>query len=193
MNKAWRLPIRLVTTIVLVGIGILVMNLPALLRRQRLPALGLSAATTFTDSANVPVGTPTPDSAAVASALGRVVDPEIGISIVDLGLVNSLQIDSAGTVKATIILTIPECPYAQHLGAQAAKEVISVPGVRRVRVRLDPTLPWDPSHLGPKARELYRKRFGGGLPRLRGLARLSSGENRACTQSLAKPWLYPQQ
>ncbi len=152
----------------LVGIGILVMNLPALLRRQRLPALGLTAATTFTDSANVPAGTPLPDSAAVMVALGRVFDPEIGISIVDLGLVNSLRIDSAGTVKATIILTTPECPYVQHLGVQATKEVIAVRGVRRVRVRLDPTLPWDPSRLTPEARELYRKRFGGGLPRLPG-------------------------
>ena len=159
MNKAWRLPLRLITTIVLVGIGILVMNLPALLRRQRVPALGLSAATTFTDSADVPVGTPPPDSTAVASALGRVVDPEIGISIVDLGLVNSLRIDSGGTVKVIIILTIPECPYVQHLGAQAAREVIAVAGVRRVRVQLDPTLPWDPSRLSPEARELYRKRF----------------------------------
>jgi metal-sulfur cluster biosynthetic enzyme len=159
VNKAWRLPLRLITTIVLIGIGILVMTLPSMLRRQRLPALGLTAATTFTDSANVPAGTPLPDSVAVVAALGRVIDPEIGISIVDLGLVSAVRIDSSGNVKATIILTIPGCPYVHDLGPQAAKEVIAVPGVRRVRVRLDPTLPWDPSRLSPEARELYRKRF----------------------------------
>jgi metal-sulfur cluster biosynthetic enzyme len=159
VNNAWRLPLRLITTIVLVGIGILVMTLPSLLRRQRLPALGLSAASTFTDSANVPAGTPPPDSAAVMSALGRVIDPEIGISMVDLGLVAALHIDSSGTVKATINLTTPGCPYARQLGAQAVKEVIAVPGVRRVEVRMDPTIPWDPSLLSPEARERYQRVF----------------------------------
>jgi len=157
VNNAWRLPLRLITTIVLIAIGILVIILPSWIKRGRLPIL--TAASSFTDSASVPAETPLPDSTAVMAALGRVVDPEIGISIVDLGLVNSLRIDSSGAVKVTIILTIRGCPYVQNLGAQAAKKVIAVQGVRKVRVRLDPTLPWDPSHLSPEARELYRKRF----------------------------------
>ena len=160
MNNAWRLPLRLITTIALVAIGILVMTLPTLLRWQRLPALRLGAATTFTDSAVVPAGTPLPESAAVTAALERVLDPEIGISIVDLGLVNALHIDSSGNVKATVILTTPECPYARQLGAQAVKEAIAVHGVRRVEVRMDPTISSDPSRLTPEARDLYRKRFG---------------------------------
>ena len=94
------------------------------------------------------------------AALRRVLDPEIGISIFDLGLVGALHIDSSGNVKATITLTTPECPYARQLGAQAVKEVIAVPGVRRAEVRRDPTIPWDPSRLTPEATELYRKRFG---------------------------------
>jgi metal-sulfur cluster biosynthetic enzyme len=153
-----RLSLRLITTIVLIAIGILVMVLPSWLKHGRLPAL--ATATTFADSAAVPPGTAPPDSAAVMATLGRVVDPEIGISIVDLGLVGALHIDSLGKVKATIILTVPECPYAGQLGAQAVKEVIAVHGVRRVEVRMDPTIPWDPSRLTPEARELYRKRFG---------------------------------
>jgi metal-sulfur cluster biosynthetic enzyme len=154
-----RLSIRLITTIVLIGIGILVMTLPSLLRRQRLPPLRLNAAATFTDSANVPAGTPPPDSAAVMAALRRVIDPEIGISIVDLGLVSAVRIDASGSVDVAIALTTPECPVVSQLGPQAAKEVIAVPGVRRVRVRLDPTLPWDPSQLSPEAKGRYRKRF----------------------------------
>jgi metal-sulfur cluster biosynthetic enzyme len=156
---ARQLSLRIVVTAILVAIGILVVLLPSLLRRQRLPALALGA-TTFTDSADVPAGIPLPDSAAVMAALGRVIDPEIGISIVDLGLVNWLRIDSAGAVKVVIVLTVPGCPYVQDLGAQAAKEVLAVQGVRRVEVRMDPTLPWDPSRLSPEAKEQYRKRFG---------------------------------
>jgi metal-sulfur cluster biosynthetic enzyme len=98
------------------------------------------------------------------AALSRVLDPEIGISIVDLGLVNSLHIDSSGNVKATIILTTPECPYARQLGAQAVKEVLAVPGVRRVEVRMDPTLPWSPDNLSPEAKERYRRMFRNPAP-----------------------------
>ena len=159
MTNVRRLSIRLVTTIVLIALGILIILLPSLLRRQRLMPLRLNAAATFTDSANVPAGTPPPDSAAVMAALGRVIDPEIGISIVDLGLVDSLHVNASGNVYAAIALTIPECPVVSQLGAEAAREVTAVPGVRKVRVRLDPTLPWDPNRLSPKARELYRKRF----------------------------------
>ena len=65
----------------------------------------------------------------------------------------------AGNVSLAIALTIPECPVVSQLGAEAAREVTAVPGVRKVRVRLDPTLPWDPSRLSPEAKELYRKRF----------------------------------
>ena len=158
MNNAWRLPLRLITTIVLIAIGILIIILPSWLKRGRLPAL--TVATTFSNFAVVPPGTPPPDSTAVMAAMNRVIDPEVGIGIADLGLVNDLDVDSAGNVSATVILTVPECPYAGQLGAQAMKEVLKVPGVRRASVRLDPTLPWDPSRLSPEARELYRKRFG---------------------------------
>jgi len=161
MPSARQLSARLVVTILLIAVGILVILLPYILKRQKVPALSLMAATTFVDSAAVPPGTPPPDSAAVLAALGRVLDPEIEISIVDLGLVDSLHIDSSGSVKATIILTTPECPYARQLGAQAVKEVIKLQGVRRAEVRMDPTIPWDPSRLTPEAKNLYRKRFGG--------------------------------
>jgi len=158
--SARQFSIRIVVTVLLIAVGILVIILPYILKRQKVPALSLTAATTFTDSAVITTGTPPPDSTAVMAAMNRVVDPEVGIGIADLGLVNGLDVDSAGNVSATVILTVPECPYAGQLGAQAVKEVLKVPGVRRVKVRLDPTLLWDPSRLSPEARELYRKRFG---------------------------------
>jgi metal-sulfur cluster biosynthetic enzyme len=160
MLPARQFSVRIVVTILLVAIGILVILLPYILKRQKVPALSLTAATTFTDSAVVREGTPPPDSAAVMAAMNRVVDPEVGIGIADLGLVNTLEVDSAGNVSATVILTVPECPYAGQLGAQAVKGILKVPGVRRARVRLDPTLPWDPTRLSPEAWEQYRKRFG---------------------------------
>jgi metal-sulfur cluster biosynthetic enzyme len=158
VNNAWRLPVRLITTIVLIATGILIIILPSWLKRGRLPAL--TVATTFSDSAIVPPGTPPPDSATMMAALRRVIDPEVGISIVDLGLIDSLRIDSSGTVSVAIALTTPECPVIGQLGDQTTKAVIGVAGVRRASVRLDPTLPWDPTRLSPEGRELYRKRLG---------------------------------
>jgi len=158
MTSAWRLPARLVVTVLLVALGVLIILLPYIVKRQRIPAVG--RVITFTDSARVPAATPPPDSVAVMAALGRVIDPEVDISIIDLGLVDSLHIDSLGNISVAIALTTPTCPVISQLGEQTAKAVIGVPGVRRVTVRLDPTLPWDPSHLSPSAREQYRKRFG---------------------------------
>lgn len=159
MTTVRRLSIRLITTILLVVIGILIILLPSLLRRQRLVAAGLASAFTFADSATVPAGTPPPDSAAVMAALGNVIDPEIGISIVDLGLVHTVHVGSSGNVDVAVALTVAECPAVNQLGVLTAEAVIAVPGVRRVEVRLDPKIPWDPSRLSPKARELYRQRF----------------------------------
>jgi metal-sulfur cluster biosynthetic enzyme len=160
--NARRLPVRIVVTIVLIATGLLVIILPSWLKHGRLPTL--STATTFTDSTVVPPGTAPPDSAQVMAALSRVLDPEIGISIVDLGLVDSLHIDSSGAVDVAIALTTPECPVISQIGIQTAKEVVSVPGVRRVEVRLDPTLPWSPDNLSPKAREQYQRMFRGVVP-----------------------------
>jgi metal-sulfur cluster biosynthetic enzyme len=164
VSTARHVSARIVTTVVLVGLGILVMNLPSLLRRQRLPAMGLSVPTTFTDSARVPAGTPLPDSAVILAALGRVLDPEIRISIVDLGLVHALHINSSGNVSVTIALTTPECPFGRQLGEQAVKEVLAVAGVRKVEIRMDPSIPWNPGCLSPEAREQYRKMFGKSVP-----------------------------
>jgi metal-sulfur cluster biosynthetic enzyme len=160
MPPTRQLTARLVVTILLVAIGILIILLPYIVKRQRVPTFLAPAA--FTDSAAVPAGTLPPDSASVVAALTAVIDPEIGTSIVDMGLVESLHVDSFGNVNLAIALTTPECPVISQLGRQTAEAVIAVPGTRRVRVRLDPTLPWDQNRLSPAARELYRKRFGYG-------------------------------
>ena len=159
MTNVRRISLRLITTIVLIAIGILVIILPSVLRRKRLAVAELSATTTFTDSAAVPTGTPPPDSAAVMVALESVIDPEIGISIVDLGLVHTVHVDSSGDVDVAVALTVAECPAVSELGILTSEAAVAVHGVRRVKVRLDPRIPWDPSRLSPKARELYRKRF----------------------------------
>jgi metal-sulfur cluster biosynthetic enzyme len=99
------------------------------------------------------------DSARVMAALARVDDPELDFSIVDLGLVHESSVDSAGNVRVVMALTTPECPYGLTLAEDALQALKAVPGARRISLKLDPSIPWDPSRLYGKARERYDSLF----------------------------------
>jgi metal-sulfur cluster biosynthetic enzyme len=81
----------------------------------------------------------------VLAALGPVVDPELRISIVDLGLIYGVEFDEESkglTVRMT--LTTPACPYGPMLLGQAQEAISRVPGVPEARIVLVWDPPWDP-------------------------------------------------
>lgn len=81
----------------------------------------------------------------IGEALRPIVDPEIHISVVDLGLVYGAEIDKEGeAVKVTMSLTSPACPYGPMLLASVHGALAKVPGVRDVDVDLTFTPTWDP-------------------------------------------------
>jgi metal-sulfur cluster biosynthetic enzyme len=144
----------------LIALGVLVMNLPGLLRSRGAGMPALDPFAPLVDSGTVaPDSLPT-DSTRVLDALRPVQDPEIEIGIVELGLVHRLRVDSSGNVALTLTLTVPECPFGRVIGLRALAAVTAVPGVRRVEVRLDPSTGWTPERLGPEARERYHRLFG---------------------------------
>jgi len=96
----------------------------------------------------------------VSAALERVVDPELDLNVVELGLIHELRVDSTGSVHVVLALTTPECPLVGVLGEQVMGEVKKTAGVRRIEVKLDPGLEWDPAQLNPEAREKFRRMFG---------------------------------
>ncbi|HLA79218.1 MAG TPA: metal-sulfur cluster assembly factor, partial [Vicinamibacteria bacterium] len=58
----------------------------------------------------------------VRDALREVIDPELGINIVDLGLVYRIEAE-AGRLSVAMTMTSPACPLGEHLSAQAEAAV----------------------------------------------------------------------
>ena len=83
----------------------------------------------------------------IGAALQPVFDPEIRISIVDLGLVYGAEIgqgEKGFTVKVKMSLTSPACPYGPMLLASTHSAVARIPGVKDVDVDLVFNPSWDP-------------------------------------------------
>jgi len=79
----------------------------------------------------------------VREALKAVVDPEIGIDLVNLGLIYDVAVnDNNITVKMT--LTGPGCPVGPMLQSQVYGIAAGMPGARNVQVDIVWTPPWDP-------------------------------------------------
>jgi serine O-acetyltransferase len=93
-----------------------------------------------------------PTEEEIRSALRPVIDPEIGLSVVDLGMIRQVRIDEAGRVEIGMVLTAPFCPLAGYLAEQVRQAAASVPGVSEVEVQvLDE--PWNPAWMvGPEER-----------------------------------------
>ena len=87
----------------------------------------------------------------VAAALERVIDPELGLNIVDLGLVYGISVED-GFVFIELGVTTPSCPYSHRLaedGATAALNLSEVSGAD-VGLSFDPA--WNPLMLTDRAR-----------------------------------------
>ena len=92
-------------------------------------------------------------AAEVREALRSVIDPELGINIVELGLVYGVDVDD-GAALVTMTLTSPGCPAGGQLmgGAKAAAE--SVEGVDEAVVTLVWKPFWTPERIDPKIRAM---------------------------------------
>jgi metal-sulfur cluster biosynthetic enzyme len=94
-----------------------------------------------------------PSADAVREALRLVVDPEVGVNVVDLGLVYDVTVCD-DDVQVTMTMTTPACPLGESLTEQAEATVRqNVAGVRSVRVDLVWEPPWEPSMMSGEARK----------------------------------------
>ena len=77
---------------------------------------------------------PAPTTADVLSALRRVIDPELGADIVELGMVQDVAVADGGAVTVKVALTIAGCPLRTQIKRDVEGRLRSLPGVTDVRV-----------------------------------------------------------
>ena len=78
----------------------------------------------------------------IVDALQTVYDPEIPVSIYELGLIYDINIDKNNDVNITMTLTTPNCPEAQSIPEKVADTVMLVNGVKDVKVQITWEPPW---------------------------------------------------
>jgi serine O-acetyltransferase len=86
-----------------------------------------------------------PTEQTILEALRPVMDPEIGMSVVDLGMIREIAI-AGDTVEIKMVLTAPFCPLAGLITEQVRQAAAQVPGVREAKVTLLDE-PWDPTRM----------------------------------------------
>lgn len=97
---------------------------------------------------------------AVREALKQVIDPELFVNIVDLGLIYSVIVEPAGeanpdkeNIKIEMTMTSPACPAGPQLIAQSKQVLGALEGAGDVEVKLVMTPPWTPDLMTEAARD----------------------------------------
>lgn len=75
-------------------------------------------------------------------AIENVIDPELGIDIVNLGLVYDVELDEEGTSLVTMTLTSMGCPMGPQIVDNIKQELMELPEVKEVDVNVIWNPPW---------------------------------------------------
>jgi len=95
---------------------------------------------------------PTKDE--IMTALKQVFDPEIGVNIVDLGLIRGVDLDETGRrVHIDLTLTSPGCPMGPQMIRDVRAELARLPGIDQVDVDIVWSPPWHPSMMSDVAKD----------------------------------------
>jgi metal-sulfur cluster biosynthetic enzyme len=87
----------------------------------------------------------------VNDALSNVIDPELGLDFVELGLIYEVEVD-AGDVHVTFTLTSPGCPIGPQVTDQIKEYVGELDGVNQVEATMTFSPPWTPDLMSEDAK-----------------------------------------
>jgi metal-sulfur cluster biosynthetic enzyme len=88
----------------------------------------------------------------VRKALKGVKDPELGLNVVDIGLIYDVTVSEAGDVHITMSLTSPGCPSGPEIMGDVKSVVADLDGVNSVEVELVWEPYWTPDRMDPRVR-----------------------------------------
>lgn len=94
-----------------------------------------------------------PTEQQVLDALRQVIDPELGLNVVDLGLVYGVRIQGT-QVHVELTMTTAACPMSEQIVEEAEFSLRYVPGVTEAAVELVWDPPWGPERMSDRAREI---------------------------------------
>ncbi|KPU63749.1 aromatic ring hydroxylase [Thermococcus sp. EP1] len=92
----------------------------------------------------------------VLEKLKEVIDPELGIDIVNLGLIYEIDLRPDNIVYVKMTMTTPGCPLTMWLLQAVEQKVLEIPGVKDAEIELTFDPPWTPDRISDEV----RKRFG---------------------------------
>jgi len=98
------------------------------------------------------------DSQTILSALAEVTDPEMPLSIVDMGLIYNVRVDR-GHVEVDMTFTAIACPAMEMLISDVKEKLNELPGIGSVKVNVVWNPPWTKSRLSEKGRDILQS-FG---------------------------------
>jgi metal-sulfur cluster biosynthetic enzyme len=87
----------------------------------------------------------------VEAALTNVIDPELGLDFVELGLIYGIEV-SGGDVHVTFTLTSPGCPIGPQVTEQIDEFVSELDGVTSVDATMTFSPPWTPDRMSEDAK-----------------------------------------
>ena len=88
----------------------------------------------------------------VYDALSNVIDPELGLDFVELGLVYDVEVAEGGEVNVTYTLTSPGCPIGPQVSEQMKEYVGELEGVTSVQPTMTFSPPWTPDMMSDDAK-----------------------------------------
>lgn len=96
----------------------------------------------------------TPDE--IREAMTTVEDPELGINVVDLGLLYDVHVEDDGKVLLTMTLTSMGCPLTEQIIADSQAALLPLPGVTSVDVEWVWDPPWGPDKMTDEGRLMMK-------------------------------------
>lgn len=94
-----------------------------------------------------------PVSAEIArKSLRAVKDPELGLNVIDIGLIYDVTVSDEGAAKVTMTLTSPGCPAGAEIMEDVRRTVADLEGITAVEVDLVWEPYWTPERMDPRVR-----------------------------------------